>query len=126
MAAASNMGILNPFVFNQFGTYGFAAAQVSHLNPLQQYHDFLTNRQSSDSNQSLDYSQLIQQQQQQQAALVAANNSPAAANLAANLGSYLSPAALATGLPTAGLNGLTSGVVTSTTGKLKSSIILWS
>ena len=28
MAAASNMGILNPFVFNQFGTYGFAAAQV--------------------------------------------------------------------------------------------------
>ena len=29
MAAASNMGILNPFVFNQFGTYGFAAAQVS-------------------------------------------------------------------------------------------------
>lgn len=29
MAAASNMGILNPFVFNQFGTYGFAAAQVN-------------------------------------------------------------------------------------------------
>ena len=41
MAAASNMGILNPFVFNQFGTYGFAAAQVISyfkiiklLNPL--------------------------------------------------------------------------------------------
>ena len=30
MAAASNMGILNPFVFNQFGTYGFAAAQVPY------------------------------------------------------------------------------------------------
>ena len=30
MAAASNMGLLNPFVFNQFGTYGtFAAAQVN-------------------------------------------------------------------------------------------------
>ena len=29
MAAAGNMGILNPFVFNQFGSYGtFAAAQV--------------------------------------------------------------------------------------------------
>lgn len=29
MAAAGNMGLLNPFVFNQFGSYGtFAAAQV--------------------------------------------------------------------------------------------------
>jgi len=82
MAAASNMGLLNPFVFNQFGTYGtFAAAQ-----------------------------QLIQQQQQQQqAALAAATTSPASL---ASLGSYLSPIA---GLPTT-FNGLTSGVVTSTTG----------
>jgi len=88
MAAASNMGILNPFVFNQFGTYGFAAAQL-----------------------------IQQQQQQQQAALVAASSTPAAANLAAqlsNAGSYLSPAIAAAGLP--GINGLTSGVVTPTTG----------
>ena len=29
-AASTNMGLLNPFVFNQFGTYGtFAAAQVN-------------------------------------------------------------------------------------------------
>ena len=34
MAAASNMGLLNPFVFNQFGTYGtFAAAQVNPNTP---------------------------------------------------------------------------------------------
>ena len=32
MAAAGNMGILNPFVFNQFGSYGtFAAAQVLNI-----------------------------------------------------------------------------------------------
>ena len=65
------------------------------------------------------YFQLIQQQQQQQqAALVAASSTPAAANLAAqlsNAGSYLSPAIAAAGLP--GINGLTSGVVTPTTGK---------
>ena len=54
--------------------------------------------------------QLIQQQQQQQqAALAAATTSPASL---ASLGSYLSPIA---GLPTT-FNGLTSGVVTSTTG----------
>ena len=28
---ASNMGLLNPFVFNQFGSYGTYAAQVSHF-----------------------------------------------------------------------------------------------
>ena len=28
---ASNMGLLNPFVFNQFGSYGTYAAQVSFI-----------------------------------------------------------------------------------------------
>ena len=38
MAAAGNMGILNPFVFNQFGSYGtFAAAQVRPPGQLFQY-----------------------------------------------------------------------------------------
>lgn len=92
MAAAGNMGLLNPFVFNQFGSYGtYAAAQF-----------------------------MQQQQQQQQAALVAATSGQAAAAAAAAAGTYLSP--IAAGLPGTTtqmgptINGLTTAVVTPTTG----------
>lgn len=88
---AGNMGLLNPFIINQIGTYGPYATQVHEFAPLN--------------------SQLMQQQ----AALVAATTGPAAA---ANATQYVSPM---TGLPTAtqinpaaALNGLvtpTSGMI---------------
>lgn len=34
---AANMGLINPFVFNQFGAYGAAYAQVSNKNTLNNF-----------------------------------------------------------------------------------------
>ncbi|XP_076055569.1 CUGBP Elav-like family member 4 isoform X4 [Oratosquilla oratoria] len=93
---AGNMGLLNPFVFNQFGAYG-AYAQVNVTEP-------------PTPGDGLRVPAPQQQFMQQQAALMAA----------ATQGTYINPmAALATQMPHAAAplaNGITSPVVPPTSG----------
>ena len=122
---AGNMGLLNPFVFNQFGSYGTYAGvsiTLSILNLSAQIKPELVPNALSKQ-----YAPLNSQFMQQQAALMAATSGQAAG--AAATGAYMSPAMAAAGLPTSaataqlaaaqqqqqpGINGLTSAnVVTS-------------
>ena len=131
---AGNMGILNPFVFNQFTgstAYGSTAAAAATYAAAQQY---AATPATLNSQFMTAAAAATQQQQQQQAALVAATTGQAAA-AAAGSAAYMPPAAAAaamTGLPASAaaaaaaaqiapaLNGLTNtAVVTPTSGKAK-------
>lgn len=103
---AGNMGLLNPFVFNQFGAYG-AYAQVSALWSSAELMMFIFNPSSS------------QQFMQQQAAIMAA------------AGGYISPVAtLAAQIPTQVQmpNGLASpaAAITPTSGEFSFRVVLCS
>ncbi len=125
---AGNMGLLNPFVFNQFGSYGTYAQVRGRAKALYRSHTHTHTHPPEcfthvASLSSPKYAPLNSQFMQQQAALVAATSGQAAAG-----GTYISP--LTSGLPATAaaaaaaaqiapaLNGLTSAaVVTPTSGK---------